>query len=427
MSFYKGLSLFRAGRGTRRRASDALSANTFTLVLATVAIGTSGHAVAGLMPDMAARLHAAPAMVGQLAALFALTCALMGPLLVVATGGWRRRTLLVAALTVTGLGNAMAALAPNFVWLSVARVVTALGAATATAVAVGVAIELNAPRARGRAIGYVLCGLAVALTLGVPGAHAVAAAVGYAPVLAGVAVLCWVAAGLVRALVPAEAPDPASATETGTGDRRVTRVLLASGLLWMSTFVVYPYLTVLLAAYSGGHGLVVSLLLAAYGIGAMMGTVIGGALTDAWGPRPPLIVAAAVTGLAVLILVPTVDSVAGPVIALAVWGAAGWSTPSPINAWLIELAPGRARVVLSLAGSTIYAGMAAGGVLGGLVLAAFGPAALPPVAATIAAVACALLDRAGRPRRRRRIREDRLPSARPPTPLGARLIGRWMR
>ena len=76
-------------------------------------VGTGEFVLAGLLPLLSSSLGVSPAVAGQVVTIFALTCALAGPLLTTATGGWNRRTALVAAALVYLAGSVWTALAPR--------------------------------------------------------------------------------------------------------------------------------------------------------------------------------------------------------------------------------------------------------------------------------------------------------------------------
>ncbi|OLR91088.1 MFS transporter [Actinokineospora bangkokensis] len=178
----------------------------WALVVATAATGTSGHAVAGLLPTLATSLHTTAAAIGQLATVFGLVCGLAAPVLAVATTRLDRRTLLTGCLLVTATGNTTAALATTYPALLAGRVITALGAALATASAVTLAAATTAPPHRAKAVALVLTGVTLALLAGVPVVAAISYHAGHAPALWSVVALCLLAATLVATLAPTTPP-----------------------------------------------------------------------------------------------------------------------------------------------------------------------------------------------------------------------------
>src|SRR5688572_11227210 len=99
-----------------------LTAGSFT-------VGSSAYLIAAVLPAISGELDVSPSAVGQLVTVFAVAYAIASPLLTTAASGWERRRLLLAALGLGVIGNGLAAAAPDYPLLVVARVVTALGGA----------------------------------------------------------------------------------------------------------------------------------------------------------------------------------------------------------------------------------------------------------------------------------------------------------
>ncbi|HEU5486005.1 MAG TPA: MFS transporter, partial [Microlunatus sp.] len=378
-----------------------VSARTYPLGVGTVAVGTSGYSLTGLLPVISRELGASASTTGQLVTVFALTCALAGPLLTVLTRRWERRRLLVVALLVTGLGNALAAVAPNLEVLAGARIVTALGTSVYTAAAAATAAQINTPQRRARAVAVVFAGLTVALLGGIPAIRLLSTPLGYPGVFWSVAALCGLGAVGVAAIVPAVAAPPAASLRerlTAAGDRQVLAVLVTTLLIFMSTFAVYTYAATLLEHTTGGRAGLAGALLAGYGAGAAVGNVLGGRAADRFGPRPCLLAATAICAVLLFVLPVATRTVGSAAVVLTVWGCASWSINAPITAWLVHLAPTQANLLLSLVGSAIYLGMGLGGLVGGAVIAWVGVGMLGPVAGNLSAAAHAiLLSHAARP------------------------------
>jgi DHA1 family inner membrane transport protein len=357
-------------------------------------VGTSGYIVAGLLPALTGELHVSATAAAQLVTAFAIAYAIGSPVFAAATGTWERRTLLVAALAVTGAGNLFAALAPGYGSLLVARVVTAVGAAVFTPAASAVAAGLTAPERRGRAVALVFGGLTVALIFGVPLGSLISQHLGYRPAFALVAAFSLVSALAVRLALPRVAAPPrvSLAERFAAGrDPRVLVMLATTVLACLAAFMVYTFVSPLLAATAGVHGTTVTVLLFCYGVGGAIGNFAGGRVTDRWGSRTPLlVVTVAITVVMALLPLTTVTPIAAG-ISLFVWGLATWSFNPPVQHRLIELSPGHAGLVLSLNASAIYLGVGLSGVVGGAVLASGGPLLLPEVAAGLTLVALLLV------------------------------------
>ena len=366
-----------------------MSARTYLLATGTFAVGTSGYIVAGVLPAVSAELHVAPSTAGQLITAFAIAYAIGSPLLAALTSRWERRTLLVVALAVSALGNALAAVAPNYPLLLGARVVTALGAAVYTPGATAVAAQLNPPERRARVLAVVFGGLTFAMIVGVPLGSLLSDPIGYQGVFALVAAFCLLAALGIGLVVPRVAAPPVVSLRARfavAGDRRVVAVLAMTLLGCLGAFTVYTFISPLLTSSAGVHGTTISLLLFGYGVGGAIGNFLGGRFTDRYGNRTPRIVAFS-GNLLVLVLLPiAVHTVVGAAIALFLWGMATWSVNPPIQDRLVELSGPQSGLLLSLNASAIYLGVGLSGALGAFVLNVSGLSGLAPTAAVLVAL-----------------------------------------
>ncbi|OLR93735.1 MFS transporter [Actinokineospora bangkokensis] len=371
-----------------------MSTRTHLLAAGAFTVGSSGYIVSGVLPAVSDELAVSTATAGQLVTVFAIAYAIASPLLATATGRWERRTLLVTALGVSALGNLLAALAPNFALLLVARVVSALGAAVFTPVATGVATTLSPPDHRGRAVATVFGGLTFALIIGVPAGSLLGGPIGYRGVFALVAAVSVLAAVAVRLGLPAVAAPPhipVRARLAAAADRRAQLVLGMTVLACLAAFGVFTFISPVLAATAGVHGATISVLLLVYGLGGALGNSLSGRLTDRFGSRRLLLVVFSAFTLVLATLPVTATTTVGAGAALFTWGLVTWSVNPPIQNWLIELSPSDSGMLLSVNASAIYLGVGLSGVFGGLVIGTAGILALAPIAACVGALALVLL------------------------------------
>jgi predicted MFS family arabinose efflux permease len=378
-----------------------MSPRTYLLAAGAFAVGTSGYIVTGVLPEVSRELHVSQASAGQLVTAFAIAYAIASPLLAGFTGKWERRRLLVVALLVSALGNALAAIAPTYELLLAARVLSALGAAVFTPAATVVATVLNPPERRGRAVAMVFGGLTFALILGVPAGNLIGGSIGYHGVFALVALVSLLAAAGVRAGVPqVDAPPAVSLRQrfAAAADRRVQMVLAMTVLACLSAFSVFTYIAPLLSETADVHGSTISLLLLAYGVGGAFGNSLAGRMTDRYGSRTLLKVVFTAYTIVLATLSVTATTAVSAAAVLFVWGLLTWSVNPPIQNWLIELAPANSGLLLSLNASAIYLGAGLSGVFGGLVISSAGVTVLPPIAAIVAVISLVLLMVASRPR-----------------------------
>jgi predicted MFS family arabinose efflux permease len=342
------------------------------LAVGAFAIGTDTFVVAGVLPEVARDLGTSLADAGWVSTLFALTYAVLAPVLGALTGRLERRSVLVVSLTVFTIGNVASALSTGLGALLAARIVTAAGAALYVPAASASAAALAAPERRGRAMAVVLGGLSAATFAGVPFGTWLAADLHWSVtfwLLAGLGAVCAVAVagglppvrlpaapGLVARLVPARDP-------------RVLVTVLTTFAFLTGGYLALTYIGAVLAPATDGDGTTLAVLLLVFGAFAVCGTVVGGRATDRWGPTPVLL--ASVAGLAaVLVTLPlTRDTPAGATVGMAAWGLTAMATQPPQQHRLFAIAPESGPLLLSLNSSATFLGISLGGFIGGRVLA----------------------------------------------------------
>ena len=85
------------------------------------AMGTDNFVVAGILPGVAASLHTSISMAGLMVTCYALTYAVAAPVMAAVAGNLPRKLLLVTALGIFVIGNAISALATDLNWVLLSR------------------------------------------------------------------------------------------------------------------------------------------------------------------------------------------------------------------------------------------------------------------------------------------------------------------
>lgn len=368
-----------------------MSARIYLLGAGAFVVGTSAYVVSGVLPDVSAELHVSLTAAGQLATAFSLAYAVGAPILATLTGRWERRTLLVAALVLAALGNLIAAVATNYPVLIVGRVVAAFGAALYTPAATLFATGLLPPAERGRAVAVVFGGLTFALVLGVPAGNLLGDTLGYRGVFGLITAVAVLVAIAERAALPkVDAPPVVSLRErfAGVTDRRVQTVLAMTVIGVLATLSVYIYIVPVLEETAHLTGNIVGVLLLVYGVGAVLGNLLGGRATDRFGSLRTLYVVLGGATVLLATLDLTMTSVSGAAVALFLWGLFTWAFNPPLQNLLLELGGG---LLIALNASAIYLGAGLSAVVGGLIIHALGISYLAPIAAVLNLVVLGLL------------------------------------
>ncbi|MBT2385300.1 MFS transporter [Streptomyces sp. ISL-11] len=355
------------------------------MTLGSFALGTDAFVISGVLSSVGEDLSVSVGTAGLLITVFAAVYALTAPFIAVGTANWDRRRVLLAALAGFVVANVLAAAAPNYAIMMVARVVAALATALFMPAASATAAAIVPPEERGRALTAVLGGITIASALGVPVGTVIAAFSDWRATFLFVALLSLVALlGLARVLpsVPPTAEAPIAERARAAVLPGVPAVLLVSMLTFCGMFALYAYLEWIAQHVAGLHGGAVAFVFFAYGACGVVSNLVTGVLIDRFPPERVALLSSvallAVMGLLALLAfagthrAPTVVALFALVV---LWSLIGWTMNPALQKCLINAGGEQAQVVLSLSGSAVYAGQAIGSLAGGLTLS-YGPGTL---------------------------------------------------
>jgi predicted MFS family arabinose efflux permease len=367
------------------------------LALGMFAMGTDNFVVAGILPSVATSLHTTVSLAGQMVTVYALSYAVLAPVMAAIAAGWPRKLLLVSALGIFVGGNAITALATDLDTVLFSRALAGLGAAMFSPTALGVAAVLAEPERRGRALSTVTAGLAGATALGAPLGTFIGGLGSWRTTLWFVALLGLVAMIGVWTMLQA-VPRPARITLrerlAPVRDLRVALTLLTSLFAFGGFLMVYTYAGLALDRVTGGDGRVLAGMLLVWGIAATVGNMFAGRLVDIFKSRT-IVNAGLCVGFANFCAFPWTSAyMPTALIALTIWGLVGWGLLVPQQHRLVKLAPQVAPLLLALNNTATYGGLACSGALGGAVLLLIDRHYLSIVGAGLIAIALVLAEAA---------------------------------
>ncbi|OZI36995.1 MFS transporter [Bordetella genomosp. 10] len=344
---------------------------------------------AGLLPQIGDGLGISEALAGQLVTVYALGSLAAAIPLTVATQGARRRPLLLAAIAGFAVANTVTAFSGSYLLTMVARFLAGVSAGLLWALLAGYAARMAPEHLKGRAIAVAMVGTPLALSLGVPAGTFLGKLVGWRMcfgIMSGLALLlmAW-----VRAKVPDFAGQaagkrlPLRHVFTVAGVRPVLFVVLAFVL---AHNILYTYIAPFLAA--AGMAGRTDLVLLAFGLASLLGIWIVGALVDRH-LRALTLASTALFGLSALALGVAGNAPAVVYAAVAAWGLAFGGAATLFQTALAKAAGNAADVAQSMLVTAWNMAIAGGGIIGGVLLdrlgvAAFSPALLALLAATLA-------------------------------------------
>ncbi|HEY3681766.1 MAG TPA: MFS transporter [Streptosporangiaceae bacterium] len=373
------------------------------LASGTFVVGTDAFVISGVLPSVSGSLHVSLAAAGQLITVFALSYALLAPVLGTLTARWSRPAVLVAALGVLAVGNAVTALGTAYGMVLAARVIAAAGAALYTATASATAATLAGEAHRGKAISIVVLGTTSSLVLGAPLGTAVGEALGWRATLWCVAALALVIAPVVALALPRiriDAPTGLRARLAPLRDRRILGVLLITLVSFVGIYIPYSYIAAVFAPATATGG-PLSVLILAFGIAGTAGNLTAGRAADRRGPRTVLI--AALSALVVVFAVmPALRGAFAPALVITVVsGFFSFCITTPQQHMIVARASdGTRALVTALYQSAAYLAVALSGAVGAAGLDIAGAGGLPWIAAALVLAALVLTVVTGRAPRR---------------------------
>lgn len=356
-------------------ARGRMPVSVYVLGLSVFALGTSEFMLSGLLQPISRDLGISIPQAGLLISAFAVGMVVGAPLLAAATLRLPRRTTLITLLIVFGFGQVAGALAPTYELLFASRVVSALACAGFWAVGAAVAVSLVSVNVRARAMAVMVGGLSIANIAGVPAGSLLGQHAGWRSAFWAVAVMSAVALAGVVALVPRTQPPtgedrPRLRRELRIyADKQVWLTVLAIALNAAAVFAVFSYLAPLLTDVAGLRESWVPTVLALFGLGGLIGTAIGGRVSDGhlFGTMYAGITASA-AALALLALLAR-SSVAAVALALLL-GVTAFMTAPALNTRMFDVAGAAPTLAGATTTSSFNIGNTVGPWLGGLVISA---------------------------------------------------------
>ncbi|MGY1845501.1 MFS transporter [Modestobacter sp. SYSU DS0875] len=255
------------------------------LAIGAFGIGTTEFVVMGMLPQVAEGLDVSVSAVGLLISAYAIGVVIGAPTLTALGVRFSPRQTLLGLMVLFTVGNALSALAPDYPTLVAARVFTALAHGSFFGVGAVAARRLVPANRASQAISLMIVGLTLANVVGVPLGTLLAQQLSWRLVFGVVAGLGLVTIAGLLAWLPPVSGERADLRSELVAFRRpaVWLVLGVTTIGCAAMFAVYSYISPILTELAGLPESWVTPVLAVFGIGATVGTLIGGRLGDRWG------------------------------------------------------------------------------------------------------------------------------------------------
>ncbi|RKP43284.1 MFS transporter [Trinickia fusca] len=361
---------------SRLRARFPLSG---LLALATAAfIGVLTEALpAGLLRQMSVGLGVSDALTGQLVTLYAIGTLLTAIPLTAATQGFRRRSLLLAAIAGLAVTNMITALSTHYVLTLAARFLAGVSVGLLWALVAGYATRMVDEHSKGKAMAIAMTGIPLALSIGIPAGTFIGTLVGWRMTFGILSVATVLLLGWARLALP-DFPGQSANDRLSLGEvfvrPGIRSVLFITMAYVLAHNLLYTYIAPFLALSNLADR--VDVILFVFGLVALAGLWITGALIDRW---MRLLMLASTTLFVVAALAFAYGS-GNPLVVYAsvgAWGLAWGGAPTLFQTASAKIAGEAAEVAQSMIVTVWNVAMAGAGIVGGALLGACGAASLP--------------------------------------------------
>lgn len=363
------------------------------LALATFVTGMAENITVGILPVLADGLEVPLGVAGQLTTAFSLSFALAAPFSPLLTARLPLRRLLCAALGVFALFNLLAAIAPGYSTLLVARLGMAATSALTCLICTLMATRIVPAALRGRAIGVIFMGICSSLVLGVPAGMLLSEVLGWRGVFAGLSLLATAVLLMAwRGLPQLQGSEPIALASylRHLRDGRLLAAQLVSLLMIAGHFTVFAYLAPYAQHIANVPAAWLAAVFAAFGIAGVAGGYVGGWMADRLGASQAILLAPLLY-LASLLAVPFCAGTPWLFLpAMMLWGALSWTTSPVVQSYLATRGADTFPAGMSLNLSAMHLGVGLGSAIGGVVITGAALSATPWAGALLTALAAGL-------------------------------------
>lgn len=341
------------------------------LAMGGFAIGTTEFAMMGLLKEIETGLHISTPQAGNLISAYALGVVVGAPVFAAVGARLPRKHLALGLMLFLSLANLTSFIAPDYATMLVTRFASGLPHGAFFGVAAVIAASLVAPTKRGWAISMVMGGLTVANVIGVPLATWLGQTFGWRLLFVVVGAIGMATVVLLWKFVPFEPAHPEASIRRELGALKRIQVWLALliGVIGFGGFfAVYTYIAHTMTSVAGIPEFLIPAVVALYGLGMVVGNIIGGRIADKsvmgtiYLVMPGIALALVVYGIAA-------HWAWSAFIMAFVVGAIGSMLVPPLQTRLLDASPDAPSLASSLNHSALNVANALGAFLGGTVIA----------------------------------------------------------
>lgn len=354
-----------------QKTARSLSWAIYALMLSTFAFGMAEFIIIGLLPNVAHDLNVSISSAGFLVTGYALGIVIGAPLLTVVTGKLSPKSVLLLLLALFTLGNVLAAIAPNYLTLLLARIIAAFANGAFFGIGTVVATEMVASDKRASAFATMFTGLTLANIIGVPLGTFLGQQAGWHSPFWVIVALSLLAFMSITFLIPRTQHTSTSGLGQEfriLGRKQVLLALLMTTFGFGGVFTIFTYITPFLERITGFSPTAVSLILVLFGVASTLGNIIGGKAAD-WKLMRSLLVSLVLLALIEALFTITGHNMITAVVTIFLFGIAAFAIIPMLQVRIVDKAKGATALAAAFNAAAFNLGNAGGAFLGGIIAA----------------------------------------------------------
>lgn len=340
------------------------------LAVGAFAIGTTEFSPMGFLPEIARDLEISIPRAGMLISAYALGVMLGAPLMTLWLSRYSKRKSLILLMAIFTIGNILATLAPNYLGLMGARIITSLNHGAFFGIGSVVAASVVAKDKQASAVAMMFMGLTIANIGGVPLATWIGQHIGWRMAFLGISLLGLLTMFSLWKALPegqsSQKPDVRQELQVLTR-LPVVLALLTTVMSAGAMFALYTYIAPSLQSFTQASPALITLMLVLIGVGFSIGNHLGGKFADL--SLDKTLIGFLILLMLMMLLFPILASTAlGAGLALIIWGAAAFAVVPPLQMRVMSVAYDAPGLASSVNIGAFNLGNALGAIAGASVL-----------------------------------------------------------
>src|SRR5699024_5612082 len=313
----------------------------FLMVVAFV-VGMVELIIGGILDLMAADLNVSLGKVGLLITIFSFIFAIGSPILLILTSNIERKRLTLVSLGVFLVGNLVTVFSPTYSVVFIGRVISALSGALLIILCLTIAPSIVEHKYRGRAIGIVSMGVSASIVLGLPVGLILGNTFGWRAPFVLITLLTVLSMAGVFFLMDRVEPKPSSSIKDQLATLKNRKIFFGQSITFLfmtGHTILYAYLTPFSKTALGVDGTWVSIIYLIFGVAAVSGGGIGGALSETIGAKRTIMLTTILFVLTIFSIPYTTFALPAFLVILIIWGILSWALSPATQSYLITLSP----------------------------------------------------------------------------------------